>query len=232
MFLEGEGEGGQGEFGGGVGVGGAEFGGGWFGCGGGFGRGLGGFLVGLLGGRSRWGLGDVEEVAAHVAAACAEDDTHVSVGWLGAEGRGEDGEEVEVGEVVELPVQLDAFGCAFHFALAWGGGVGAQDDHVETAGWGIVDPFGCKSADAVEGGEIDLFGGDEMVVGLVAYVFNVFHKEWIAEWVLSEQDNLGAALGQSSYDGLADSACSSLHQARRLLSRSTGMPEVYEDFLQ
>lgn len=121
---------------------------------------------------------------------------------------------MEVGEIVDLPVQFDAFGGALHFALAWSGGVGAQDDHVETAGRGIVDPFGCKTTDAVEGGEIDLFGGDEVVVGLVTDVFNVFHKKRVTERVLGEQDNLGAALGESAYNRLADSARPSLHHAR------------------
>ena len=93
---------------------------------------------------------------------------------------------MEVGEVVDLPVQLDAFGGGLHGRAGGGEGAGAEDDHVETAGGRVVDPFRGEGADAVEGSEIDSLGGEQVVVRLRADVVDVLDDEGVGEGVLGE----------------------------------------------
>lgn len=45
----------------------------------------------------------------------------------------------------------------------------------------------------MEGSEVDLLGGDELVVGLFSQVLNEFDDEGVGEGVLGEEDDLGTA---------------------------------------
>lgn len=49
------------------------------------------------------------------------------------------------------------------FAVAGREGGGAEDEHVEAAGRGVVDPSCGEEPDGVQGGEVDLLGVDEGV---------------------------------------------------------------------
>lgn len=81
------------------------------------------------------------------------------MGRLHAERWAEDTEEVEVGEVIDLPFSVDTVGSEGSSA-GWEGDAAAKDDGVEAAGRGIVDPFRGKGADGVQGCEVDLFSVD------------------------------------------------------------------------
>ena len=56
----------------------------------------------------------------------------------------------------------------------------------------------------MERGEVDLLGGDELVAGALAQVFDVVDEERVGELVLGEQDELGAAGGEAGCDLGAD----------------------------
>jgi len=133
------------------------------------------------------------EGAADVGTAGCHDDTDVAVWRLGADGRRQDAEEVEVGEVVQAPVDLDVVICGLNLSTLGGHCVGAEDDHVETARRSIVDPFCGELTDRVEGAEVDVGGGDEFVVCAIAQFFNVRDEEEVVQGVLGEEDELSAS---------------------------------------
>lgn len=60
--------------------------------------------------------------------------------------------------------------------------------------------------------EIDVLGGDELVVGLGAQVFNVIDKKGVGEWLLDEENNLCATRGKAFDYFSAYASCSSLIQ--------------------
>lgn len=55
----------------------------------------------------------------------------------------------------------------------------------------------------MQGGEIDLLGGDEVVVGFCADVFDVVDNEGVAKGVLGEEDDLCAASCEGADCGFA-----------------------------
>ena len=62
----------------------------------------------------------------------------------------------------------------------------------------------------MERGEVDLLGGDELVAGLRAEVFDVVYEEGVGKGVLGKQDELCASRGKTfGYFG-ADTGCTSL----------------------
>lgn len=50
----------------------------------------------------------------------------------------------------------------------------------------------------MQGGKVDLLGGDELVVRITPYVFDVVDDEGIAEGVLGKEEDLGAARCEGS----------------------------------
>lgn len=55
-----------------------------------------------------------------------------------------------------------------------------------------------------------MFGGDEVVVGVVADVLDVVDDEGIAEGVLGEEDDLCASSCEGSDGGFSYTACAAL----------------------
>ena len=119
------------------------------------------------------------QISADVARARREHDPDIPIGRLRAQRRGEDAEEVEIRQVVHAPADFELFGRDELRPEPRREGVGAEDDHVEAAGRRVVDPFGGEEADGMEGGEVDLLGVDELVVGRGAQVIDVVDEKGI-----------------------------------------------------
>ena len=100
---------------------------------------------------------------------------------------------MEVRHVVQTPCRLQAIlsdGClAAHRCHC----IRAEDDRIETAGWGVVDPFRCEDTYAVQRCEVDMLGGNELIACLRAQVFDVINKEGVGEGLLDQKDNLCTA---------------------------------------
>jgi hypothetical protein len=62
----------------------------------------------------------------------------------------------------------------------------------------------------VKGGEIDLLGSDEVVVGVVPDIFDVVDDEWVAEGVLGKEDDLCASGRECSHGCFTYAACAAL----------------------
>jgi hypothetical protein len=43
-----------------------------------------------------------------------------------------------------------------------------------------------------------VFGGDELVAGISAQVFDIVDEEWVGERLLDEEDDLGPTRGKTS----------------------------------
>lgn len=58
--------------------------------------------------------------------------------------------------------------------------------------------------------KVDLFGSNEVIVGFVSQVLDVFDDEGITEGVLGEEDDLGASCRKCSNRCFAYTACTAL----------------------
>jgi hypothetical protein len=88
------------------------------------------------------------ELCPDVSGRGGKDNSYVAMSGLDTERWTEDTEEVEVGEVIDLPFGVDAVWgeCS---SAGWEGDTAAKNDGVEAAGRGIVNPFCGEGADGV-----------------------------------------------------------------------------------
>jgi len=59
--------------------------------------------------------------------------------------------------------------------------------------------------------EIDLLGGDELIVCIFAYIFDVLYNKRITQDMLGQQYNLGTPGGEPANYCFADAAGTALH---------------------
>lgn len=138
-------------------------------------------------------LRDMQQISTHITTTRSEQNPHIPIRRLRSQRRAQYTQQMEIREIVDLPIQLHTFRCALDLLRARRQRVRAEDDHIQSSGRRVVNPFRSKGADAVEGSEVDLLGGDELVVGLFSQVLNEFDDEGVGEGVLGEEDDLGAA---------------------------------------
>lgn len=96
-------------------------------------------------------------------------------------------------KVVDRPLFLQAIHCKLALAPGRCHGVGTENDHVEAARRGVVDPFCGKKADGVKGGQVHLFGVDQFIFCRVAEIFDVVIEEGVGRGMVCKEDDLGAA---------------------------------------
>ena len=64
----------------------------------------------------------------------------------------------------------------------------------------------------MQGRQIDLLGGDELVLCVAAEVLDEVHEKRVVQGVLSEEDDVGALGREVTDDGLAYAARTTLYQ--------------------
>jgi hypothetical protein len=102
---------------------------------------------------------------------------------LNPQRRTENTQQMKISQVIDLPLVVDTVQ-RLSARASRHGETGAEDDGVQTARRDIVDPFGRELAHGVEGGEVYLFGVDEVVFRLAAEVVDVFDEEEVGGGLL------------------------------------------------
>ena len=95
---------------------------------------------------------------------------------------------MEVGEVIQAPAGLEAVFGRYRLGEARRHGRRTENHHIQPPGRGVVNPFRGKEAYAVQGGEIDLLGPDEVVVGGGAQVVDVVGQEGVTGGLRGEEN--------------------------------------------
>lgn len=72
---------------------------------------------------------------------------------------------MEIGQVVDLPFRVQPILGYFSLSALRHRSISAEDDHIQTPWWGIVNPFCSEGADGMERGQVDLFCVYELVLG-------------------------------------------------------------------
>lgn len=88
--------------------------------------------------------------------------------------------------------------------------LGAKNHHIQTTRGRIVEPAGGEGADAVQGGEVDMFGGDEVVFGRGAEVGDVVGEERVGEGVWDQKDEVRASSREGVGELGTNAACAAL----------------------
>lgn len=86
---------------------------------------------------------------------------------------------MEGAEIIDSPFGFESVHGLLPCTKVRGHQVGAEDNHVQSSGRGVVNPFRREKPYRMERGQIDLLGIYQFVVGDSSYVFYVVHEERI-----------------------------------------------------
>lgn len=91
---------------------------------------------------------------------------------------------MEIRQIIHLPLLIQPINGRRALSRRRNDRIRAENGHIQPARRGVIDPFGREGADGVQGGEIELFGVDELVAGAFAYVVDVFDEEGVGGGVM------------------------------------------------
>lgn len=86
---------------------------------------------------------------------------------------------MKIRQIIHLPLLIQSISGRRALARRWNDRIRAENDHIQPARRGVIDPFGREGADGVQGGEIELLGINELVAGTFAHVVDIFDEEGV-----------------------------------------------------